>query len=85
MLRNAQSKTIILAQKNRKFTKIFKFCCKKTFIIIVVTTRLRARCNFARNKRAFIVSLLSSILRNSIAILVCLFFLLLCNSRKLQI
>jgi len=85
MLRNTRSKTITLAQKNRKSTRIFRLCYKKIFIVIVATTRLQVCCNFARDKRASIVLLLNLILRNSIAMLAYLFFLLFCNSRRLQI
>jgi len=85
MLRNAQSKTITLTQKNRKSTKISRFYYKRAFIVIVATTRLQVCCNFVKDKRTFIVLLLNLILRNSIAIFACFFFLLLCNSRKLQI
>jgi len=83
MLRNARLKTITLAQKNRKSTRISRFYCKRTFIVIVATIKSRVCCNFVENKRAFIVSLLNSILRNSIVIFVYLFFLLLCSSRRL--
>jgi len=85
MLKNVRSKTITLAQKNRKFTKISRFYCKRVFIVIVATTRLRVCCNFVENKHTFIVLLLNLILRNSIVMFVCLFFLLLCNFRRLQI
>jgi len=71
MLRNAQSKTTTLAQKNRKSTRISRFCYKRVFVIIVATTRLRACCSFAKDKCAFIVSLSSLISRNSIAMLAC--------------
>lgn len=85
MLRNARFETITLKQKNRKSTRISKLCCERVFALIVAKTRLRARCNFARDRRVFIAILLSSIFRNLTTMSAYLFLLLFFSSKKSQI